>query len=381
VTIHAAPTPSLNSLVRAIVGVRQPRCVPWLGSKGPERSVRFYSRGRWAIYGGVRRSLERRGKTDGVVWLPDYLCSEAVTQLRRPELSLYYYPIQGDLSPDWDAINSQSAGSCPPDIFVLVHYFGFHNCIGEAKAFCARHNADLLEDCAHLLIPASGCGETTAVFCPHKFLPLPEGSLLTFAREPNVSNTDQIFESDKTSILSWMAARLAQRLMLSIGMSWDGFRQRSSPTSRPGGTDKQTARPRMVPDKYALKLLGVLEADLGRVFRQRRKHYSLLAQAIAGVDYVEPLFATLPDSACPYVFPMLVQNGRDGLDARLRDCGVPSSDWPNLPAEVTKHPRAHKIAIWMQQHILVLPVHQDLSGKQMDYLTLTLKRLLGERAG
>lgn len=378
-TIHAAPIPTLRALCLAAVGGSHNAWAPWLGP-AKDRTVEFYSAGRFALHAGIVYALDRQGKSHGVVWLPDYLCVEAVIPLRGETMRLYFYPITKDLSPDWERIHSQAASLGPPDVFILVHYFGFPNCVAEAKAFCSTHRAELVEDCAHVLVSVDGCGEGTAVFSPRKLLPVPEGGLLVTTDATKGSQPAENFGSNKTFIVKWVARRMAQRLMLALGISWHESRKGGIATRRNSHAKPPSESVTTLPDRYSLRLLDVLARDLDSVFRKRRNNYLRLLGSIAGIEQVTPLFPSLPDHVCPYAFPLIVPQGRDALDRKLQECGVPSTDWPSLPAEMIERPDGHHVAIWLQEHILLLPVHQDLSDQQMEHMAQWLRSFVVPKA-
>ena len=77
--IHAAPIPSLKVLWQALFSDVL-RADLWR-SRVNEKTVHFYSRGMWAIADGIRFILDKRGKKEGKVWLPDYSCNEPVAPL------------------------------------------------------------------------------------------------------------------------------------------------------------------------------------------------------------------------------------------------------------------------------------------------------------
>lgn len=370
-TLPAVPLPTLRALCRALAGRRRDSLEPWRGAKG-ERSVEFYSAGRFALSAGIAGALELRGRKSGVVWLPDYVCEEAVSPLRSEALTVRYYPIRGDLSPDWIWLNAEATVSAPPDVFVLVHYFGVPNSFGAARDFCASVGAELIEDCAHVLVPTSGCGEATSVFSPRKLLPLPEGGLLV-GKSPVRESVNVAFGRNTAFVGKWVAKRLAQKVMIATGISWHGSRNGAVAAS---SSEAVTLHP----DGYSLRLLGVIAKEIDAVIVRRRHNYFRLLRAVVGSDDAAPLFPALADDICPYAFPLIFRRGRDDLNVRLRSRGVPSSDWPNLPAEVLAAPGDHRVAIDIQRHILLLPVHQDLSDVQVDVMANELKAFAASRA-
>ena len=160
-TIHSAPIPALKALRQALF-CSVSNGGPWRGVAPPERTVQFYSLGRWAMSAYVQSVLDRKGKQQGKVWCPDYFCNDALVPLRRMGVEFYFYPVRKDLSPDWDRLESEMDKSTPPDVFILVHYFGFPNALDEAGTFCNKHGIEILEDCAHMFLPMDGCAEQNA---------------------------------------------------------------------------------------------------------------------------------------------------------------------------------------------------------------------------
>jgi len=374
-TIHSVPIPSLKVLFQALFAELSDGA-PW-HSPDSEKSIHFYHRGMWAMEEGVAEILDKRDKKNGQVWLPDYFCNEPLAPLRKKEINLHFYPIKNDLSPDWDKLEAMTIKYGPPDVFILVHYFGFSICLNDARAFCDKHGAQLLEDCAHLLLPVGGCGQNTAVFSPRKLLPLPEGGLLIISKKKAVQQTEKEFGSNKKLIVKWLALRLAQRMMLTIGISWHRFRETAISNLHNSHANQLNKNMMMFPGKYSLRLLGVIEKGLDHVVKKRRKYYVQLLQAINGIKEVRPLFPLLPDHICPYVMPLIVCDGRDTALKRLNHFGIPATIWPELPPEVSSdRSDEHKIAIWLHEHILLLPVHQDLSNKQVEYMAFKLREIL-----
>ena len=78
---------------------------------------------------------------------------------------------------------------------MLVHYFGCPTLAAPTKDFCAKHNAWLLEDAAHVLRPVSGVGKygDFIIYSPHKLLPIPDGAVLVIRTGgPGRFNTEKL---------------------------------------------------------------------------------------------------------------------------------------------------------------------------------------------
>ena len=118
----------------------------------------WFSRSAWSL---VRVALWRQQETqsnDNIVWIPDYFCNSSLMPLRAFNVKLVFYPVNQKLEPDYKACRNLAENN-PPDLFILVHYFGCPTPAAPAKDFCIKHNAWLLEDAAHVVRPVSGVGK------------------------------------------------------------------------------------------------------------------------------------------------------------------------------------------------------------------------------
>ena len=59
------------------------------------------------------------------VWLPDYFCNSSISPLRELNADLVFYPILDDGSPNIKACNDLLDKYSSPDLFIVVHYFGY----------------------------------------------------------------------------------------------------------------------------------------------------------------------------------------------------------------------------------------------------------------
>lgn len=375
-TVHSAPIPSLKALGQSLFAGHS-EGAPW-HSPVSKKTIHFYSRGMWAMAAGVQFILDKKNKKEGKVWFPDYFCNEPLAPLRKKEISLHFYPIKNDLSPDWNKLEAERIKYGPPDVFILVHYFGFTNSTERATAFCDEHGSELLEDGAHLLFPVNGVGRNVTIFSPRKLLPVPEGGLLILPENASGWRNNKECKGDLKVVLNWLALRLTQRIMLFLRIPWHRFREVAGKFKKSVVQNSHADYDRLSPNFFTLKLLAVLEKELDLVIEKRRKNYTKLCHIINGVKGVRPLFYSFSASVCPYALPLVVLHGRDSVATRLQNCGIPASSWPDLPPEVLERSDEHKTAVWLQEHILLLPVHQDLSDKQAEYMAFKLRAIFGK---
>lgn len=364
-TVPAIPLPRIGLLLSAL------RAAAFTGegwAKGRQGyTVRVYRYGRLSLVAGVEAVRKAASGERVTVWVPGYFCNEVLDPLRGLSVALRFYPIQDDLTPDWAALEEWAARESGSQIFVLVHYFGFPNAIEVARKFCDRYKMVLLEDAAHVLFPVlpMGLGDLL-VFSPRKLLAAPSGSVLVISSGFAPYLADDSRDARAGETLGWLVRRLTQMMLVRLHVPWHLLRvalQQGSLSSNTSGLRRLKVESC---DPYALKLLTVMEQESDEVVKRRRDYYRQLLDLTSELIESRPLFPVLPDGVCPYVFPMLLGRRSKDVVARLQARGIPASQWPDLPPEVLANKEEHKSAISIYEHLLLLPVHQSLTRKQVE---------------
>ena len=230
----AAPLPHLRDVATALLGedaTDAKLARPWLQG---EAAPIWLARSAWSLaaLAAARRAISGRVPR---LWLPDYFCNQSTAPLRATDAALAFYPIGEDLLPDWTACR-RMAETAPPDLFVLVHYFGAAQPTTDALAFCRTYGALLIEDAAHVLAPAPGIGAAgdATLFSPHKLLPIPDGALLLVKGEDlseSVAQACRDLGTASPSPSTWLLKRLIQIA------TPDGVLRRRLVTQSPAFTD------------------------------------------------------------------------------------------------------------------------------------------------
>ena len=131
------------------------------------------------------------------------------------------------------------------------------------------------------------------------------------------------------------------------------------------------------------RLLYAGQKDIEAIARRRRENFVTIANVLEGMeDVVIPQpFSKRDQDAAPYAFPFFV--GQDRVSAvygALWRLGIPAQTWPDLPPEVISHPEEFCAAHYWRQNLLLLPVHQSLTARQMARLVSCLKHVLSSSA-
>ena len=348
---------------------------PWchLGQKAV-----FFRRSAWGISEAIKNLLKSRKKSKGIVYLPDYFCNQALIPSRLLPVKLVFYPITKDLTPEWSLLNDLVSQYGNPDVFILVHYFGFPNDIKKATQFCQQVGSELLEDGAHVLVPYSEIGRHSwaTVYSPYKLLPVPQMGIFVTSEKVEFNSK----ASDKKKLIdfdtcAWMGKRLIQSFLVNCKISWRNGKV------APFESDIETEcgeNPTI--SNFSLQLLKILESKLVEYKIIRREYYKIIEEQILLIknDVANPVFLSLPDDVCPYLFPMRIHSSIiENVYYSLNRMGIPAQTWPDLPPEIKENPH-NKIAKKLRDSILTIPIHQSLTKKHIEYIAHNLHGVILE---
>lgn len=378
-TLPATPLPKIRSLLQAATAPVS-RGEPWRQDNGGGNVSHVYWRGSFALAAGVEAVRKAAGADHATVWIPGYFCNEALDPIRRLPMTLRFYPVLADLTPDWEALKKLGEGKSGAQVFVLVHYFGFPNATIQAKAFCSEYNLTLMEDAAHVLRPGGGIGVgNLSIFSPRKLLAVPSGGILVASKDlaTHLAGT-QFNQRRKKDTIIWLGKRLAQRSFVRLHVPWHRFPSIHQEELGSSSTDEVGSEfiERCIP--FDLKLLTVMGQHLDEVTDLRRCHYQQLLGWINDLVGGRPLFNKLPEGICPYAFPLVMEEGSAKVAARLQSWGIPAYQWPDLPPEVLASEGDHKISISTYEQLILLPLHHTLTTKQIDTVGRRLRQAVSD---
>lgn len=337
----------------------------------------------------IRKSCDVLGLGPGdEILVPAYNCGSEVDPLRDAGLTLRLYPLDRSLRIDPSALE-RMIGPRTRAVY-LTHYFGFLRPETAAlRALCDRNGLWLIEDCALSLLsgarPAEGHTGDIAVFCFHKFFPTLGGGALVINNEALAAKT--LFDGH---VPARQTLRYLARMGLSsfLGAGGSAAVLRRLRRSRVQGTppdEDSPARPD-VPAHYYFDPrlrdapISVLASRPLRAFNveqtitARRRNYGLYLEALADIPGVCPLFADLPDEACPVAMPVLTEN-RDALVAALTARGIAATPWWAGYNRYLDWSGCAD-ACYLKDHVLSLPLHQYLAPEAIEHIAKELRELV-----
>lgn len=362
--IPADPLLELSALRAASPGSRPG------GDIGLPPAAIFLEWGRTALWAALRALSLRPGDH---LLLPAYICDSILPPIAALGLRVNYVPTDHRLRLDLDRLERELANGARA--LVAVHYFGFRAPDFEQIAeLCRRHGAWLIEDCAHALFSEQdgrplGQSGAASIFSPWKSLPLPDGGALVLNGPEPPSDLAGLPRPSPATTARRLAYHALSAVETALGFSPRLWLLRSGGLRRT--LQARSAQTRFVPRRAsALAETIVAGTDPASVASRRRENSARLEQALRGSGWARLLFEELPPGVCPLALPILVEH-REAARRRLLAAGVNvRAYWEQLPKAVSVE--AFADAHYVADRILVLPVHQSLSPRQMDHLLRTI---------
>ena len=339
----------------------------------PDR-LPFY-RARNAIYHLCTALRERRPQL--TVLVPDYNSGNEILAIRAAGARVHYYPVDRRMQLDPDAVE-RLCDRYHPDVLYVIHYLGWPQPMPALVDLCRRRGMQLVEDCALSLLsrmdgrPLGSFGDWS-VFCLYKTLPLPNGALL-------VQNTARLEalgrlrlrQAGAASVLGRTAELLVQRIRGRASRAGAVLQAVKRGLGRTAGA-LHVRRANIgdigfALDEVDLAMSGVSarlldRLDFDRIRRSRVENYRRLdAQLDPAVVRV---FPGLPDGVCPLFFPILVPD-KPAAARALQQRGIDALEFWNESTEGGGEMSAD--ARFLRAHVLELPIHQDLTPRQIAYV-------------
>lgn len=216
---------------------------------------------------------------------------------------------------------------------LVIHYFGFVQCdLKKIVEICKKNKVYLIEDCAHAFMSKYrdrylGTWGDASIFSLQKSLPISDGGLLTI-------------------------------------------------------NNKKLKNPRVANYRISEKTLKSLcRFDIEEINEIRRKNYALLVKKISNLPGIQILYKKLPNGIVPLNLPILIKNiDRNKVYFKLLDKKIETTSlYYRIIKQIDR--REFPVSYYISGHILNLPIHQDITIKDIEYMVRGLKEVLGEKGG
>lgn len=345
----------------------------------------------WNARIALWQGLEAIGLKPGDhILVPVYACGSELDVLIARGLTLDFYPIQADLSVDFDALESMV--TTDTRALFVVHYFGFSQPLKELDEFIRRHKLLLIEDNAHGLYsrdangtPLGSIGDF-AIFSIYKSVPVLDGGALVMKKHvlseqlvrpglkrslgklrPMMERTLSAFSPLLARAITALLDPLAKLLKREPQQATNTVLENAVGVTAP----KESYKPFTEADRqigislFSQRIAETFEAE--QITASRRKNYQRVDQAIRQASGpFRPLMEALPKGSCPLFYPVLedsperhlrralLANGIEIHGFGFAHCALPESgfDWERK----------------LKSQISCLPIHQSLSERDLQHI-------------
>jgi perosamine synthetase len=344
-----------------------------------------------------------------LVLVPAYHSPSMIPPVHWCGADVVFYRVLPDTCADLADIQARLAEHAGVKAIMVTHFFGIPQDLAPLRALCDARGIGLLEDCAHCFFGerdgvAVGSSGDYAIGSSMKFFPIHEGGCLVSRRhalDTHLQSAGIGFEAKAALAAletSFSYGRLpALRMLLALPLRartllWNAVKAARAPAGATGatGATSATATSGLAPsssdssysfdphwvDKRSswFSRLTLRLASHARIVARRRRHYLALHEALQDTPGCRPLFAALPAGACPWVFPLLVDEA-DAVAERLAQAGVPmvrfgATLWPGVDATVCA------TSVELGQRMIALPCHQALRSTELTWMIATVRQAL-----
>jgi dTDP-4-amino-4,6-dideoxygalactose transaminase len=315
--------------------------------------------------------------------VPDYHHGNEIYAIRAAGANLRYYPVKQNLDLDLNVVSDLCRSK--PRALYITHFMGWPQPVAELRALCRDKGILLIEDCALSFLsevdnqPLGSFG-AYSVFCLYKTLSLPNGGVVVSNDGANrVLENLTLNPAGKISVaarsvelmLQWLRSRheAAGRALFAIKRA-AGRTLSAAQVQRTavGGTGFDLSAVNIAMSPVCHLLMRRFSYDA--IKETRRRNYRFLEERLAGIDAT--LVRKLEDGVCPLFFPLLVQNKQRAAEV-LWQRGIETVEfWNNGDPELRA---AGAAAQFLRNHVLEVPIHQEVTGRQLEYMADQIVRL------
>jgi len=333
-----------------------------------------------------------------LVLVPAYHSPSMIPPVHWCGAEVVFYRVHADTTADLADIAAKMNGRVKA--VMATHFFGIPQDLGPLRALCDSRGIGLVEDCAHCFFGerdgvAVGSSGDYAIGSSMKFFPIYEGGCLVSRRhalDAVLQSAGAGFEAKaalNTLENSFAYGRLqGLRALLALPLQaktllWNALKARTrklgtpqgqAATLAPSSSDSSFDFDPHWADKRCSRFSQLIMrfASRARIVSRRRRHYLALQQALGTLPGCRPLFAALPDGACPWVFPLLAERPAP-LFAALQAAGVPmvrfgAALWLGVDDTVCANSMA------LGRHLIAFPCHQELSNTELTWMIASVRR-------
>ena len=314
---------------------------------------------------------------------PAYNCGSEIDALLKAGARIRFFQVNRAM--EIDEADLLSRVSPATRAIYVTHYFGFPQRIASLANFCQTKGLFLVEDCAlssFTEVDGSriGLAGDVAIYNFPKCLPVPDGGALVLNNLKLGSGARPGRKPETSVILSRTLRLLGQSALRILPATWMPLLRFKHPAASP--IPRLGIRPEMPMSYYldarqADRNMSVWTSrlmrgiDVSEVRRRRRRNFLRMCDSLSRQPGLQSLYPQLPAGVCPLVFPVLVDNPRQ-VAGRLQQASIPAIAWWSGYQQGCNEWDHFSDACYLKDHLLALPIHQQLDVSAIDYIARKL---------
>ncbi len=323
------------------------------------------------------------------VLMPSYNCGTEVDPFLKAGVRVILYRVDAEASIDLPDILRRITDRTKA--IYVTHYFGWPQDVRGLQEKLAGRNLPLIEDCALALFSRGkegwlGSLGDAAIFSFVKSLGVPDGGALvcrTIGRDikPSLSRppAGAVWRAALPLLKSYAMRKVERYKTPKIEVfPQEGLSDVQQPLETlPDMPQDYYFDPRESSWTISRLSMGLLaRTDPASVISIRRGHYFQLLDGLKKVEgAIRPLFRELPEGVCPLCMPLLVENRRRWRQMmRVRRIAA-GMWWAGYHRDLhwDDFPEAREL----KDHLVAIPIHQDLEDRHIAYTIRTIQEIAG----
>jgi len=342
------------------------------------KKISFYPLGRDALLSGLIALGIQKG--DSII-VPAYMCKSTIRPLQDYGFDIVFVDIGKDLELPVDEIKKIFEKDKPIKALLIVHYFGLMQNIDEVVKICQKHGVKVVEDASHSFMSQFLRGKDSVkgdieIFSMRKSFPVVDGGALRINNgEYSPIKTCNSQCVSITGDIRYLVLRLFEKLATGLGINIYGqlisdikIKLRGKVNAELHDFNVEACQPSMQLKKYLgnKKYLQSVQYKITNNFNQ-------LSQALESLGF--SLFVeSIEDGSIPQA--CVVYSDKGELVDYLRSKGVGAWSWPGkeMPKEVAQNYSRYPNAIFYNKKLVLIPIHQTLNSKKINYIIQILSR-------
>tara|TARA_Y100000992_G_C21258245_1_gene489751 strand:+ start:162 stop:1268 length:1107 start_codon:yes stop_codon:yes gene_type:complete len=332
-----------------------------------ESRLKYFKLGRHAMCAGIDHTKLDKNKC---ILMPSSICMAAIEPFIEKGIKISHYSI--DKNMNWDIKEIESKISDDISAVYIVHYFGIRSDTRELANICQKKNKILIEDFA-----LSGfnikLSETIfsdiAIFSLWKFHPIADGAMLYLNKPKPLSINlldDHAFNIWKLRLKILIKKYFVRYSVLSNVLN-KLKKKTNDLDSKSNSFESLNLKIRSI-SKHSKKIF--LNEDLDRIHSIRMNNFKSYISFFKE-NRINCLYEKIDSHSFPYCFPIIFEKVND-LKQMLQHDGIETEISVNPPFDDIRYVVFDncnkKEVLELSQNVLSLPLHQDLSIKEIQYI-------------